>query len=92
MPIVGLKSSLPFISFLNSDSIVSIKKVNFTEDLGTIKPIKKFTNQWNRVAILYCDGIKTLIINTELQGTILLGCKNHCYTCRAHGLPDMTFL
>jgi hypothetical protein len=66
MPIVGLKGSLPFISFLDLDLIVSIKKVNFTEDLGTIKLIEKFTNQWNRVAILYCDGIETSIINTEL--------------------------
>jgi hypothetical protein len=65
MPIVGLKGSLPFIFFLDSDSIVSIKKVDFTEDLGAIKPIEKFTNQWNRVAILYCDGIETLIINTK---------------------------
>jgi hypothetical protein len=65
MPIAGLKGSLPFISFLDSDSIVSIKKVDFTEDLGAIKPIKKFTNQWNRVAILYCDGIETSIINIE---------------------------
>jgi hypothetical protein len=45
MPIVGLKGSLPFISFLDSDLIVSIKKVDFTEDLGAIKLIKKFTNQ-----------------------------------------------
>jgi hypothetical protein len=45
MPIAGSKGSLPFISFLDSDLIVSIKKVDFTEDLGTIKPIKKFTNQ-----------------------------------------------
>jgi hypothetical protein len=92
MPIAGLKGSLLFISFLDLDLIVSIKKVDFTEDLGAIKLIEKFTNQWNRVAILYCDGIETSIINTELQGTILLRCKNHCCTCRAHGLPDMTFL
>jgi hypothetical protein len=89
---VGLKGSLPFISFLDLDLIVNIKKVNFTEDLGTIKPIKKFTNQWNRVVILYCDSIETSIINTEPQGTILLRYKNHYYTCRAHRLPDMTFL
>jgi hypothetical protein len=92
MPIAGLKGSLPLISFLDLDSIVSIKKVNFTKDLGTIKPIKKFTNQWNRVTILYCDGIKTSIINIKPQGTILLRCKNHCCTCRAHRLPDITFL
>jgi hypothetical protein len=45
IPIAGSKGSLPFISFLDLDSIVSIKKVNFTEDLGAIKPIEKFTNQ-----------------------------------------------
>jgi hypothetical protein len=77
MAIAGSKGSFPLISFLNLDLVISIKEIKFAENLGIIKPVKKLTNQRNRIAILYCDGIKTSVINTKLQGTILFGCKDH---------------
>ena len=64
--IAGLKGSFLLISFLYLDLIVSVKKVEFAEDLSTIEAIKQFTNQQNRVAIFHCDGIKTLIVYTKL--------------------------
>jgi hypothetical protein len=65
MAIAGLKGSFPLISFLNLDPVISIKEVKFAENLGIIKLVKKLTNQRNRMAILYHDGIKTLVINTK---------------------------
>jgi hypothetical protein len=90
--IAGSKGSFPFISFLYLNSVVGIKEVNLAEDLGTIESIKEFTNKQNRVVILNSKGIKTLIIYIKSQGTILLGRKNDCGTCRAHRFPDVTFL
>jgi hypothetical protein len=92
MAIVGSKGSFLLISFLNSDLVISIKEIKFAENLGIIKLVKKLTNQRNRIAILYCDGIETLVINTKLQGTILFGHKDHWYTYRAYGFPDVTLL
>jgi hypothetical protein len=92
MAIAGLKGSFPLISFLNSDLVISIKEIKFAENLSIIKLVKKLTNQRNRIAILHHDGIETLVINTKSQGTILFGHKDHWYTCRAHGFPDMTLL
>jgi hypothetical protein len=92
MAIVGSKGSFPLISFLNLDPVISIKEIKFTENLGIIKLVKKLTNQRNKIAILHYDGIKTLVINTKSQGTILFGRKDHWHTCRAHGFPDITFL
>jgi hypothetical protein len=66
MAIAGLKGSFPLISFLNLDLVISIKEVKFAEDLGIIKLVKKLTNQRNRIVILYCDGIETLVINIKL--------------------------
>jgi hypothetical protein len=66
MAIAGLKGSFPLISFLNSDLVISVKEIKFAENLGIIKPVKKLTNQRNRIAILHCDGIKTLVINIKL--------------------------
>jgi hypothetical protein len=65
MAIVGLKGSFPLISFLNLDLVISIKEVKFAKNLSIIKPVKKLTNQRNRIAILHYDGIKTLVINTK---------------------------
>jgi hypothetical protein len=92
MAIVGLKGSFLLISFLNLDLVISIKEIKFAENLGIIKPVKKLTNQRNRIVILHYNGIETLVINIKLQGTILFGRKDHWRTCRAHGFPDMTLL
>jgi hypothetical protein len=77
MAIAGLKGSFPLISFLNLDLVISVKEVKFTKNLSIIKLVKKLTNQRNRIVILYYDGIKTLVINTKSQGTILFGYKDH---------------
>jgi hypothetical protein len=92
MAIAGLKGSFLLISFLNLDPVISIKEIKFAENLDIIKLVKKLTNQRNRIAILYCDGIETLVINTKLQGTILFGHKDHWHTCRAYGFPNVTLL
>jgi hypothetical protein len=77
MAIAGSKGSFPLISFLNLDLVISIKEIKFAKNLSIIKLVKKLTNQRNKIAILHCDGIKTLVINTKLQGTILFGHKDH---------------
>jgi hypothetical protein len=92
MAIVGSKGSFPLISFLNLDLVISVKEVKFTKNLGIIKLVKKLTNQRNRIAILYCDSIETLVINIKLQGTILFRHKDHWHTYRAYRFPNMTFL
>jgi hypothetical protein len=66
MAIVGLKGSFLLISFLNLDLVISIKEIKFVENLSIIKLVKKLINQRNRIVILYCDDIKTLVINTKL--------------------------
>jgi hypothetical protein len=89
--ISGPKGGFLLISFLNSYSVVSVKEVEFAEDLGAMEAVEKFTDQGNRVAVFHREGVEASVVYTKSHSTILLGRKDHWRTCRAHGFPDMTF-
>ena len=46
MAVLGLKSSLPFVSYLNSKAVVSVLKVDFAKVLGASNLVHDFSDQW----------------------------------------------
>ena len=53
MSVSSAKGSLPLVSFLYSDSMIGISKV------------EKLTDQWERVSVLDGDGVEASIVNAE---------------------------
>ena len=65
MSISGAKSSLPFISLSNPNSVVYIFEINLRENSSTAKSVKQLADQWKQITILDSDGIESSVVNTK---------------------------
>jgi hypothetical protein len=91
MAIAGPESRLPLVSFTNSYPIIYILEIQLCEDLGFSEPVKGLINKRKRMPILDCDLIKSTIIDTKAQPSILLGDKKDRRPCWAFTRPYPTF-
>ena len=61
-----------FISFLDSDIIISPSDIQLSEVLGLRQLIYKLLDQWQRILVLDCFGVKEAIVLDRVQSSILL--------------------
>jgi hypothetical protein len=53
-------------------TIVSILEIKLGENFGSHQPVKGLINEGKRVSILYRDFVKSTIIDTKSEASILL--------------------
>lgn len=68
--IIGSKSCLLLFSLLDPDLVIDIDLVEVCEILCTIKPVKRFVNQQQRIPVFYDQVIEVSVIDTQSQTTI----------------------
>ena len=90
--IAGVECSLPFITFLDADIVISSVEVDLQINLCLVKSIKHIIDEWDWVAVLHSDLIEALVIDAELQRTILfLGKYYGCSHLGARGAYEALF-
>jgi hypothetical protein len=75
MAIAGPESRLLFVFFTNSYPIIYILEIQLCKDLGSSEPVKSLINKRKRMPILDRNLIESIIIDTKVQPSILLGNK-----------------
>ncbi|KAI0310949.1 hypothetical protein OF83DRAFT_1069677, partial [Amylostereum chailletii] len=70
-PAVRFESSLPLVSFLDMDIIVSPADIHLREDLGTFEFVDKLGNEWEWVFILDGAFIQCSIVLYRMKLPIL---------------------
>lgn len=66
-----VESSLPFLIFLDVDQVISIVKIKFCEESGTLKQLKGRRDKRQGV-VIDDDLIQAPVINAEPQSVIFL--------------------
>ena len=66
------ESSIPLVSILNSDIVVSPLNVKFGEDFCPLEFINEVGNEWKGVCIMDCVFVNIAVILTRAEVTILL--------------------
>jgi len=64
---LGLESSLPFVTFLDSDIVVSPFQVDLEKVFGFLKPFEKIINSGNRIGIRYHVFIDISVVLAESE-------------------------
>ena len=83
-----LKGSLPFISLLDSNQMISISEVQFSEGVGALDWFKSRGESWQGVFILYRDPVQTSIVYAGPERTIFLPHKKKPCTDRRGGVVN----
>ena len=91
MAIPGVESCLLFITCFDSQVVVGILKVNFAKVLSSSYLVHDLGDQRQWILVLDCDSIQALVVNTQSQTSILLGCKENRCSSWALGFPDKSF-
>src|SRR5579859_1512544 len=68
--IATAESSLPFLTCLHPQLMISIVDVKLGEYLGTTDPVEHLPNQRERILVLFGDLVKTSIVDTKMKGTV----------------------
>ena len=69
---MGMESSLPLITLLNPDKVVSMLEINSGEESSPARAIKEVGDVGEWVTIFLCDFVEAPEIDTKLEGTIFL--------------------
>ena len=77
MSITGPEYYLPLIAIIYIYIIVSILEIKFSENFDSHQPVKSLINEGKRVSILYRDFVKSTIIDTKSEASILLRNKEN---------------
>jgi hypothetical protein len=92
MFITSPESCLLFMPFIYMYTIISILKIKLNENFRSHQLIKGLINKGKRVSIFYRDFVKSMIIDTKSEATILLWNEEDRGPSRAYIRPDLTLV
>ena len=67
--IVRAESGFPFVSFSNTNEVVSMSEVEGCVDSSFSSSLEKVGNQRKRIAVLFRDLVETSVIDTKTKGS-----------------------
>jgi len=88
MSVVGPEYYLPLIVIAYIYIIISILEIKLSENFSSHQPVKGLINKGKRISILYCDFVKSTIINTKSEASILLRNKENRGHSGAYTRPN----
>ena len=88
--VLYLEGCFSLITFTNFHLIICVCQVQLNKTLGTTQAIKRLANQRQRVAILDCQVIESLIIYAQAEATVFFLNKWYRSTGRGLGKSDET--
>jgi hypothetical protein len=89
---LGFECSLPLITFLDSDLMVSTYEINLGKDLRAMKLIQQVIKLRYRIPILDCDVVDGPAVYAHSHAAIFLRYKNHRYCTGAETFLHKTFV
>ena len=92
MSVTGPEYYLPLMAIVYIYTIISIFEIKLSENFGSHQPVKGLINKGKRVSILYRDFIKSTIINTKSEASILLRNKENRDYNRVYTRPDLILI
>ena len=92
MSVVGPEYYLPLIVIAYIYIIISILEIKLSENFSSHQPVKGLINKGKRILILYCDFIKSIIINIKSKASILLRNKENRGPNGAYTRPDLILI
>src|SRR6185369_12585218 len=83
--IAHVESGFPFVSFSNTNKVVSVSEVEGCVDSSFSGGLEKVGNQRKRIAVLFRDLVETSVIDTKTKGSIFLADEEDGCTIRGRG-------
>jgi hypothetical protein len=68
--ILGSKDSIPFVTFLDANVVVTIVQIQTCEDLSMVQLFNQFILSGQGVAIFDCDGIQATTVHHQAKSPI----------------------
>ena len=78
--IASLERSFPFVTFSNSDQVISISEIYLGIDVSFARGVKEISYQWIQISVFLGNTIKSTKIHIQLERSILfLDEENRCF-------------
>jgi hypothetical protein len=91
MSLACAKRYFLFVTFLDTNQVVSTSKIQSSEELCFRKLTDQVRDKGKRVPVLDCHLVKSTVINAKAQGAILLFDKEARSASRGLGVSNKTF-
>src|ERR1700678_394618 len=88
--IASAKSGLPFITFSDADKVISVAEVERCVNTSFAGCIEEVRNEWKWVPVFLSDFVKTTVVNTKSEGTILFADEENGSSVRRARVSDET--
>src|SRR5258708_21537961 len=71
-PMIGLKSGLPFVAFLNSDVVVSPSDVELTKDICILQFVRYVRNEGEGILVFDGEVVELAVVLNRAQLAVFL--------------------
>ena len=71
----GCEGGLPFVSFLDSNVVITGSNVEFRKSSTTLPFVDELRDEWEGVRILDCDRVELAVVDDHSKFSVFLGDK-----------------